>query len=60
MRQVDLLPDEAYKLNFDRLKHVVDEKTKAILFTNPNNPTGELLEQGEMDKFLVIAKKVDA
>lgn len=38
----------------------MDENTKAILFTNPNNPTGELLEREAMEKLIDMAREVDA
>lgn len=60
VRQVDLKPEAGYKLDLDELRKAVDNKTKAILFTNPNNPTGSLLELDEMKEIVEIAKSVDA
>lgn len=60
VRQIHLKPKEGYKLNIDELRKAVDNNTKAILFTNPNNPTGSLLELKEMKELVEIAKTVDA
>lgn len=60
VRQIDLKPEAGYKLDLDELRKAVDQDTKAILFTNPNNPTGSLLELEEMKEIVEIAKSVDA
>ena len=38
----------------------MDKNTRAILFTNPNNPTGSLLNPEEMQEIVENAKAVDA
>lgn len=60
VRQIDLKAEAGYKLNLDEVRAAVDENTKAILFTNPNNPTGSLLNIEEMQEIVNIAKSVDA
>ena len=60
VRQIHLKPEAGYKLNIDEVRKAVDDNTKAILFTNPNNPTGSLLELEEMKEIVEIAKSVDA
>lgn len=60
VREVKLLPEAGYKLNLDDVRKVVDENTKAIMFTNPNNPTGSLMEKEELEELIEIAKSVDA
>lgn len=60
VRQINLKPKAGYKLDLGELEKAVDNNTKAILFTNPNNPTGSLLELEEMQKIVEIAKSVDA
>lgn len=60
VRTVHLKPEAGYKLNIDELRKSIDEKTKAILFTNPNNPTGSLIELEEMLEIVEIARSVDA
>lgn len=58
--QVDLKPERGYALDLEELEAAVDEQTKAIFFTNPNNPTGALLSIEEMERMVEIAKKADA
>ena len=60
VRQIHLKPEAGYKLDIDEVRKVVDNNTKAIFFTNPNNPTGSLLELKEMEEIVEIAKDVDA
>ena len=60
VRRVDLKPDRGYRLDIEDVRAAVDANTKAILFTNPNNPTGSLLTPDEMQELIEIAKSVDA
>lgn len=60
IRQINLKPEAGYKLDLTELRNAVDSNTKAILFTNPNNPTGSLLNIEEMQQIVEIAKSVDA
>lgn len=59
VRQVDLKKESGYRLDVDEVREAVDINTKAILFTNPNNPTGSLLSEEEMYELVDIAKSVD-
>lgn len=60
VRTVNLKPEAGYRLDLDELRSAVDANTKAILFTNPNNPTGALLELDEMEEIVDIARSVGA
>lgn len=60
VRQINLKAEAGYKLDLEELRNAVDADTKAILFTNPNNPTGSLLNLEEMQEIVDIAKSVDA
>ena len=60
VREIDLKPEDGYKLNLSEVRKAVDSNTKAIMLTNPNNPTGSLLELEEMQELVEIAKSVDA
>jgi aspartate/methionine/tyrosine aminotransferase len=48
------LPDLA------ELKRLVTPKTKLIAFTNPNNPTGSLMDRGCLDEIVALADSVGA
>lgn len=60
LREVDLDIKNGYRLNVDAVRKAVDKNTKAIMFTNPNNPTGSILTRQEMDELIDIAKSTDA
>ena len=39
-----------YTIDFDELKNKITEKTKLIIFNNPNNPTGKILTKDDLIK----------
>lgn len=47
-----VLLDPGFCLNADRLLAAVDANTKLIFICSPNNPTGNSLQQSEMEKVL--------
>jgi aspartate/methionine/tyrosine aminotransferase len=49
-----------WALNIDELKRVVTPRTGVILVTNPNNPTGAVLSEAEMEAVIDVARKVKA
>ena len=60
LREVDLKIKDGYRLDLSEVRAAADRNTKAILFTNPNNPTGSVLTLDEMKELVEIAKSVDA
>jgi aspartate/methionine/tyrosine aminotransferase len=44
-------------LDLDQLDRAVTRQTKAILVTNPNNPTGGILTEEEMDAVVSVARR---
>ena len=48
-----------YKLNSKILENAITKKTKALILTYPNNPSGITLELEEMDKIADIIRKHD-
>ncbi len=46
--------------DLQELKSLVTPKTKLIAICNPNNPTGYILSQSEMDEIVNIAREADA
>lgn len=59
-REILLDFDEGFKLNFEELQAKVDNKTKLIIFGNPNNPAGVIFDEEELSKIIEIAKSVGA
>jgi len=60
VRDVHLKIKDGYKIDLEEIRNTVDQNTKAIMFTNPNNPTGSVLTEDEMKELVEIAKSVDA
>lgn len=56
---VSLKEDEGWKLDFELLEKSITTKTKAILLTNPNNPTGTVLSKQEVERLADIVLKND-
>jgi hypothetical protein len=49
-----------WALDIDELKRVVTKRTKVILVTNPNNPTGAVLNEEEMNAVVEGARNAKA
>ncbi len=61
--RVDRLPlQEAhgFRPDLDRLSDLVGDRTKLIAFSNPNNPTGALMDGQMLDRIAQIARSVGA
>ncbi len=55
-----LLEDRHWAPDLNELRTQVNEKTKMIVICNPNNPTGYILKENEMEEIVEIAKSVGA
>ncbi len=55
-----LREDLGWAPDLDELNHVVSERTKMIAVCNPDNPTGYILTEEEMDAIVVTAGRVGA
>lgn len=55
-----LLPENGYLPNLQELREAVRPSTKLICLTNPNNPTGTLMDAAMMAEIVDIARSVDA
>lgn len=60
VRDVNLKPEQGYKPDMEAIRKAADSNTKAIMFTNPNNPTGSLMDIKEMKELVGIAEEVGA
>ncbi len=49
-----------WALDVESLHRAVSKKTRLIVVTNPNNPTGAVLNQQEMDEIVRVARKARA
>jgi len=56
-----LVPDgERWSLDLDALDRAVGKKTRAIMVCNPNNPTGAVLTEAEMEAVVEVAERANA
>ena len=60
IRPITTTPEENYKFAIrERVEACINEHTRAILFTNPGNPTGTILTEEELRLMADIAKEHD-
>lgn len=58
VRPITTTPDENYKFAIrERVEACINEHTRAILFTNPGNPTGTVLTEEELKLMADIARE---
>lgn len=60
VRKLNLKLEDNFELNVAELKKLVDENTKIISFTNPNNPSGTYVNKAKMNQIIQIARENDA
>ncbi len=48
-----------FRLDHDRLASLVTDRTRAIVINTPNNPTGRVLDRGELEALADICRKHD-
>lgn len=51
---------QGWELDLDQLETLVTSKTKLIFLCNPNNPTGKMISEDQLQKIISIASKVGA
>ena len=60
IRPIPTTPEEGYRYaDRERIEPLINEHTRAILITNPGNPTGVVLSQEEMRLMVDIAREHD-
>jgi aspartate/methionine/tyrosine aminotransferase len=60
VKEVHLDVDDAWALDADALDEAVTTDTKMIVVVNPNNPTGRIMREAEMDAVVAAAERVGA
>jgi aspartate/methionine/tyrosine aminotransferase len=53
------LPLDTGPLDLDRLEHSVTPRTRAIVINSPNNPTGRVLDRGELEALAQLCQRHD-
>ncbi|KPK74775.1 MAG: hypothetical protein AMJ79_13195 [Phycisphaerae bacterium SM23_30] len=54
---VPTIEEKGFSLDMERLEDAVTDKTKAIMFSDPNNPTGSVYSKEALEKVAQIASK---
>lgn len=57
---LELREENGWAPDLDQMRDIVTDKTKLIAVTNPNNPTGRIMSEDEMDAIVEVADKVGA
>ncbi len=52
--------DDGFVFDRDELRNAFNEKTKAIIICNPNNPTGKVFSRDELEFIAELCKEFDA
>jgi len=52
--------DSNWKIDPEKLEDLIDEKTRLIILTNPNNPTSKVIDEKVLDKIVQIANESGA
>ena len=60
VRPFRLLSDAGWALDVDELNRQVTDNTRGIAVVNPNNPTGKILDDAEMDAIIAAAERSGA
>ena len=60
VKSFDLKEERGWALDLDELNDTVSEKTKLIAVCNPDNPTGYILTETEMEAIVAAADRVGA
>jgi len=60
VQRLPLKPQNAYLPDLSELRRLVTPRTKLIAFSNPNNPTGSLMERPLLEEVIRIADSVGA
>ncbi|MEP4702413.1 MAG: pyridoxal phosphate-dependent aminotransferase [Parasphingorhabdus sp.] len=60
VRVVEREEDAGWALPLDAVEAAVNERTRLIFLTNPNNPTGHLMTEAELERLVAIADRVGA
>lgn len=52
--------DSNWKIDTEKLKNLIDKKTRLLILNNPNNPTSKVIENGLLEEIVEVAndKKV--
>lgn len=58
-KRIRLLNENEFKLTPEQLEEAITDKTKILLLNYPNNPTGAIMDKGDLEKVAEVAKRHD-
>jgi aspartate/methionine/tyrosine aminotransferase len=53
-------PDQHWRLDLDQLESLISPRTRLVSIVNPNNPTGSILSEVEVDRIVAACARVGA
>ncbi|MBT9393743.1 aminotransferase class I/II-fold pyridoxal phosphate-dependent enzyme [Hymenobacter sp. NST-14] len=56
LRTLPLNPADDYALRADQLRAALSERTRVLLLSNPNNPSGRLYRRAELTEWLTVTR----
>ena len=59
VKRIPLLEKNNFVIDLDYVEKIIDQRTKFIIINSPNNPTGSVMSQQQMDRLYQIASKKD-
>ncbi len=60
VKLLKLRMEDGWLPDMDEFRRLVDDKTKLIVINNPNNPTGSLIEDGQLEEICEMAEEAGA
>jgi hypothetical protein len=60
VREIPLHEEQGWQPEPDEIRDAVDERTRVVIVTNPNNPTGAILKQEARAAIIAAAQRVGA
>lgn len=59
VKTISLQEENGWQLDLDQLRSIITPQTKAIAFSNPNNPTGTVFSKETMEGLIAIATEAN-
>lgn len=56
---LETFEEDGFQINIDRLKNLINHRTKAIIINTPNNPTGACLDKSTLEALAEVAINCD-
>ncbi len=54
IRYVNYIEEDNWRIDLDAFEDAINDKTKMVILTNPNNPTGTILSREEIERLVEI------